>query len=307
MMAWNACANQRRTTGITCATAWTGLGIVCSMAGSVRSFVSRSRPSRASQLPYVVKPLRGDQRFQRGRSWQAVQARAARVPALPSGRRLQIAEGVEGSDVLGSRVWPCAASMCSWLREHAVQVESSNVLEVGSGTGVVGLFAAALGAAHVTLSDGGPQSLERLARHNVAVNQEAGLIPASADVRVVSFQWGESAPRLGGGRAWDWVLGSDVTYSRGSHAMLCDALAALLSECGGRAPPRVLVAHEHRGLVTDLTRPRVDGQLEHFQQAAFERRLSVRVLRSETLGEHAIGSPKVSLLEVQQLEANTAQ
>eukprot|EP00966_Prymnesium_polylepis_P111488 2578921-Prymnesium_polylepis.1 len=98
------------------------------------------------------------------------------LPPLPSGERLRLREGLsvieeqsggvlttiddtafEGAaaDLLsvGGTVWPCAAALCRWLLEDDV-VRDARVLELGSGTGCCGLFAASLGAARVVLTDG---------------------------------------------------------------------------------------------------------------------------------------------------------
>ena len=46
----------------------------------------------------------------------------------------------------GSTVWPAAAAFCRWLTENSDEICGSHVLELGSGTGGVGIFAAGLGA-----------------------------------------------------------------------------------------------------------------------------------------------------------------
>lgn len=82
-----------------------------------------------------------------------------KLPLLPNGASLNIAKA-EG--VLGGTVWPSAGVLCQHLLDHyhrpvsqqqnSHQVQSNNnpfqscnVLELGSGTGAVGIFAASLG------------------------------------------------------------------------------------------------------------------------------------------------------------------
>lgn len=76
------------------------------------------------------------------------------LPRLPNGAALKIstAEGV-----LGGTLWPSASLMCQYVMDRYFQpatqtdakkkidVSSWNVLELGSGTGAVGIFVAALG------------------------------------------------------------------------------------------------------------------------------------------------------------------
>ena len=86
-----------------------------------------------------------------------------------------------GSCGVGGEVWPAAAALCTWLSEHAAEIRGAHVLELGSGTGVCGLYAAALGASSVTLTDGGSDDLLELARSNVEMNRN--LMPRDSTIR----------------------------------------------------------------------------------------------------------------------------
>ena len=83
------------------------------------------------------------------------------------------------------------------------------MLELGSGTGAVGLYAAALGASRVVLTDGGPPALLELLAANVDANRP--LLPEAACLEVAQLQWGTDADRLPAG-PFAWVCGSDTTY-----------------------------------------------------------------------------------------------
>lgn len=124
----------------------------------------------------------------------------------------------------------------------------TRVLELGSGTGAVGLFAAGLGA-HVVLTDyrppglGSSSVLEQL-RRNVAAN--VGLLAQPPEV--LELRWGDEAQvqaacKLG---PYGLLLGSDVTYRPAMDAALLQT-AARLSDAG-RPPPRLLLAHHCWGL-----------------------------------------------------------
>ncbi|GLC34911.1 hypothetical protein PLESTB_001177200 [Pleodorina starrii] len=68
------------------------------------------------------------------------------------GAAVHIREGALG-DGLGAKVWMVAHMLCLELASNRGLVAGARVLELGSGCGVCGLAAAALGAGHVVLSD----------------------------------------------------------------------------------------------------------------------------------------------------------
>ena len=211
------------------------------------------------------------------------------LPPLPSGARLVIEEmGAESHDDagdggdedamwrriqryvatqeeeendnaadIGGEVWPAATAMCAWLANHTAEVQGSSVLELGAGTGACGLYAAALGATHVLLTDGGSAALRELCDRNVAAN--AALFAPGARVVTTPLRWGRESGVLaaaatgeserggegkdgdgdgsggsnggGSGGAFEWIIASDCTYGSESgcqHESLCQALSALL-------------------------------------------------------------------------------
>ena len=83
------------------------------------------------------------------------------------------------------RVQPCCCALllARWLDDRPWVVDGRSVLEIGAGTGYVGLIAAALGAS-VTFTDQ-PQLLELL-RKNVERNALAG-------AGVAELTWGDEA------------------------------------------------------------------------------------------------------------------
>ena len=132
------------------------------------------------------------------------------LPALPSGAALKLqAPGMQAG--IGGKLWPASSALCRWMRDEA-QISGAHVLELGCGTGACGLYAAALGASSVMLTDRSEDELVlQIATDNVRRNR--GLVGERCLVR--AHDWGEVdaqylnlltlPPRL------DFVLGSDLT------------------------------------------------------------------------------------------------
>ncbi len=133
--------------------------------------------------------------------------------------------GESGTDLTGVRVWESAPYLVRFLERNSERlVKGRSVLELGSGTGAVGLTAAALGARSVLLSDidstatlatdrGWEQrSMLAALEDNVALNSSR-----TAGVSVAELRWGcaeqiaelRSAYAPGG---FDTILGSDLLY-----------------------------------------------------------------------------------------------
>merc|ERR1712194_791820 len=106
----------------------------------------------------------------------------------------------------GGQVWPSAARLCRWLKDVVVD---GRVLELGCGTGAVGLYAAGCRASQVVLTDGAPEVLD-VTRKNLACARASGLIPQSTNVDVQLYRWGEKLPR-GASIGW-WALISPTTH-----------------------------------------------------------------------------------------------
>lgn len=132
------------------------------------------------------------------------------------------------SQGLSFQLWPAASALVSLLDQNpsTLLLPSLNsplrILEIGSGTGLVGIAAAAILGAHVTLTDL-PHVLPNL-RFNAEAN--AGVIAAlggSVDVR--QLIWGDEGDQLSVSTEFDAVMASDVVY----YEHLIDPLLKTLS------------------------------------------------------------------------------
>jgi len=142
---------------------------------------------------------------------------------------LVIEERPTGNEFYGEYIWPASLFMCDFLKRNPELVKGKRVLELGSGTGIVGLYAAKLGATHVTLTDFIDFNIECVKR-NI---KENGL-GAVSEPRW--FRWGTTL-----GEQWDVILGSDVTYPAMDHMALWKTIRTHLKPGG-----RCILAHHKR-------------------------------------------------------------
>lgn len=107
-----------------------------------------------------------------------------------------------------SVIWSCGALLARHLCEHPELVAGKRCVELGSGIGLTGAAAAAVGATGVLLTDIA-EAVPLLQRNAARVN--AGL--AAPALRVQDLLWGdEQAVARAGVGAFDVVLGADVLY-----------------------------------------------------------------------------------------------
>ncbi|GAA5984526.1 hypothetical protein JCM10908_003384 [Rhodotorula pacifica] len=185
-----------------------------------------------------------------------------RLPA-PSPRQqkhiqLTLRDGTQLEASTGHRTWGAATLFAQSLatRAEAFFPPPSDrsgaplrVLEVGSGTGLVGMAAAKVldalkRKAEITLSDGGdePEAVLQNLRHNVAANFSGSRGLSSIDVRVQALDWRDFVPagekitespaaaaHIAPTSRYDIIFGSDLAYERGQATLLHAAVAAHLA------------------------------------------------------------------------------
>jgi ribosomal protein L11 methylase PrmA len=109
-----------------------------------------------------------------------------------------------------------------------VAIRGKTVLEVGAGTGLVGLGALLVaGAAHVVFTDQEP--VLELLEHNVKANLREAQVDAPTLFTVAALQWGEeeSARALGAAHDIDVVIGSDLIFAHENIPPLIATLCVL--------------------------------------------------------------------------------
>lgn len=155
--------------------------------------------------------------------------------ALPTGRALTIHSEADipleqSSHELrtGGSVWQAGEVLARLLvsPEYAALVAGRRVLDLGCGTGIVGLAAAALGAEEVCLTDAGPLAL---AEHNLRANV---LEVAGTRVSATELSFGDprqiAALRRDG--PFDLIVAADTLFEHGHSLAYADSAQRLLAD-----------------------------------------------------------------------------
>eukprot|EP00435_Cladocopium_sp_Y103_P074792 s151_g51.t1 len=131
-------------------------------------------------------------------------------------------------------IWPAAKVLMTYLSTMEDSfLKQSSVLELGSGCGAVGMYAAMRGAHPVVLSD--VSEALPLLKRNVVANHLGSRCTTCA------VPWGTSVERLAAEvqchRPFDLVLAADCSYDFLTPELPCsiDALLATARACGKRA------------------------------------------------------------------------
>jgi predicted nicotinamide N-methyase len=128
----------------------------------------------------------------------------------------------------GVALWPAAIALAHDVAARAAALRGRQLLELGAGTGLPGIVAAAFGA-QVTQTDRHELALE-VCRRNGELNGAGGIAHRLADWA----SWDDA------GR-YDWIIGSDILYAEDQHPNLRKIFAANLAPGG-----RVLLADPFR-------------------------------------------------------------
>ena len=164
------------------------------------------------------------------------------------------------------QVWSAGAVLGHLLLKEGLP-DRPDVVEVGSGTGIAGLAAAAAGASSVVLTDL-PSAVPRL-RSAIAMN--SGVL-SSAEVSAMALEWGDSsAMRAAAPSGCDLVLAADCLYS---------------------AEPAVLDSLRHT--LSGLARPR-DAKIMHVYEARWPH--VVQLWERRLRDDHALRLERQTVLE----------
>uniref|UniRef100_UPI00398F2B93 EEF1A lysine methyltransferase 3-like n=1 Tax=Pristiophorus japonicus TaxID=55135 RepID=UPI00398F2B93 len=139
-----------------------------------------------------------------------------------SGYSLKIARIMGANLGVSAYIWDSAIALCRYFEKEKISFTGKKVIELGSGTGIVGILATLLGG-DVTLTDK-PNILKQIEK-NISIN-----IPTACRHRlqVLPLIWGESHTNFP--TDYDFILGSDIVYSSVIYPALVETLRHLANQ-----------------------------------------------------------------------------
>ncbi|XP_029906801.1 EEF1A lysine methyltransferase 3 [Myripristis murdjan] len=137
------------------------------------------------------------------------------------GEELRISQLFSANLGVAAPVWDAALHLCRYFEEQSLDLRGKRIIELGAGTGLVGILAARLGA-DVTLTDL-PLAVPQL-ETNVSANRPSRGWPATPPA-VLPLSWGQD--QLSFPSDWDLVLGADIVYLSETYPLLLETLVHL--------------------------------------------------------------------------------
>ena len=192
-------------------------------------------------------------------AWAFGQTRLVDIP-LAGGVTIVVEQSLDGpmpleADGTNRRIWPTACVLSTYLSLHPRLVRGKRIVELGSGSGAVGLACAALGASFVAITDvedALPLIRENVKRNSAVVEAgQGGGGGGGAGVEVKPCRWGNAAhiaALLEGGR-YDVVVACETVYKQCEEVLAAhvDTQKQLMATPSGIS----LLAYEYRGELFD--------------------------------------------------------
>ncbi|XP_067833561.1 EEF1A lysine methyltransferase 3-like [Heptranchias perlo] len=121
------------------------------------------------------------------------------------GHALRITEDFSNDFAIAGVIWPPGLVLCRFFEKEKISFSGKKMIELGSGTGIVGILAILLGG-DVTLTDK-PEVLNQII-FNVARNIPSSIVQQA---KVSALSWGENHEHFP--TDYDFILGSDIVYN----------------------------------------------------------------------------------------------
>lgn len=259
-----------------------------------------------------------------------------KIRLLPDGRTLKIATE---DGIVGATIWPAASTLCDYLAKQKTLLSHKRqlqCLELGSGTGIVGLFAASLGfqmvltdhkppfasvIPSVPYNPDGTMDLNLIGNNSDQSGQEyrksdrlLRLLQANVDQNQQLFASCEKRPRVmeldwtkeqhiqdilaasEESKGYDLVIGSDLTYSSELHQFLAETMARLLRKNSAESIILSRCLLAHQDRISNLQGK--DCQLISFEKALRKAELEIYKRQTEQVDDGEGKMIHVNILEL---------
>jgi len=160
---------------------------------------------------------------------------------------LDVVSGAGRVDILptlyegGAKVWECTLDLLGYVR--SADVDGARVLDLGCGSGLIGIYALQLGARFVTLQDLNSSVLQEVTSRNLckSVGREVGetrasLLAGDWESMLAALQSEPPSLLIPASKhlteKYDVILSSETLYRPESYPTLCSLLLSLLTDSG---------------------------------------------------------------------------
>lgn len=162
---------------------------------------------------------------------------------------LLMANRTKDTEISGQKLWCGSLGVLQYVLNNAHQLlieQPTTVIELGAGTGVLGLMCKKLGAAEVILTDHDEKSLEHM-RRDCSANGEGACVVHKMDwfLPDIPISVTSTRNRL-------LILAGDVLYKHSLLNPFFDTLKAIITTHQGLTEPHILLCHIPRAGVEQL-------------------------------------------------------
>nr|SVE92612.1 EOG090X0C09 [Megafenestra aurita] len=126
----------------------------------------------------------------------------------------------------GLKVWECTNDLLEYLEKSCTQFDGLNVLDLGSGSGLLGMFALKKRASSVHFQDYNAEVLELVTIPNVMLNEHLNVMGTA---KFFAGDWGSLSQILG---SYDVILTSETIYNPENYLKLLEVFEKNLQKNG---------------------------------------------------------------------------
>ncbi|XP_072347369.1 EEF1A lysine methyltransferase 3-like isoform X1 [Scyliorhinus torazame] len=138
------------------------------------------------------------------------------------GHNVCITREIKSTLGISAIIWEAGKVLCRYFENEQIDFSGKKVIELGAGTGLVGILAILLGG-DVTLTDR-PFVLDQL-EYNVSKNITSDMMPRA---KVSALMWGKDHEQFP--TDYDYILGSDIIYRPSEFHFLIATLQHLSNQ-----------------------------------------------------------------------------